>query len=145
MFPDEERKWREMSITFSMYVIYRHFCQFTFTNSKVVPTPPYLDLHYEFLVGVLIKQMDKPAHEEEDKGNDAKNADDHGDSNEDSRGPEGGGENCPEIIQTTAADLSPVLAEITKILIFFSQQFSSLLLIHHKSIQIKFEERSLGL
>ena len=113
MFPDEERKWREMSITFSMYVIYRHFCQFTFTNSKVVPTPPYLDLHYEFLVGVLIKQMDKPAHEEEDKGNDAKNADDHGDSNEDSRGPEGGGENCPEIIQTTAADLSPVLAEIT--------------------------------
>ena len=116
-----------------------------FTNSKVVPTPPYLDLHYEFLVGVLIKQMDKPAHEEEDKGNDAKNADDHGDSNEDSRGPEGGGENCPEIIQTTAADLSPVLAEITKILIFFSQQFSSLLLIHHKSIQIKFEERSLGL
>ena len=47
---------------------------------------------------VLIKQMDKPAHEEEDKGNDAENADDHGDSNEDSRGPEGGGENCPEII-----------------------------------------------
>ena len=90
---------------------------------------------------VLIKQMDKPAHEEEDKGNDAENADDHGDSNEDSRGPEGGGENCPEIIQTTAADLSPVLAEIIKIIIFILCNFAcSLLLIHHKIMQINLKD-----
>ena len=80
----------------------------------MVPKPPNLELHSDFLVvGMLIKQMDKPAHEEEDKGNDAKDADNHGDSNEDSRSPKGGGKNCPEIIQTTTADLSPVLAEST--------------------------------
>ena len=88
--------WSKNGVRWALCLIYRHIC--LFTNSKAVPTPPYWDLHYEFLVEVLIKQMDKPAHEEEDKGNDAENADDHGDSNEDSRGPEGGGENCPEII-----------------------------------------------
>ena len=114
-----------------------------------MPTPPYLDLHYEFLVKVLIKQMDKPAHEEEDKRDDAENADDHGDSNEDSRGTEGGGENCPEIIQTTAADFGPVLAEITKIFyLFFSAKFAcsckqslANLLQNHAN---KFAGRSLG-
>ena len=37
--------------------------------------------------------MDEPAHEEEDKRNDAEDADNHGDSDEDGRGSEGGGEN----------------------------------------------------
>ena len=110
-----------------------------------MPTPPYLDLHYEFLVKVLIKQMDKPAHEEEDKRDDAENADDHGDSNEDSRGTEGGGENCPEVIQATAADFSPVLAEITKIFIFSSAQnlpalANNLLLICFKIMQINLQD-----
>ena len=66
-------------------------------------------------------------HEDQEKemdrckdADDAENADDHGDSNEDSRGTEGGRENCSEIIQTTAADFGPVLAEITKILIFYT-------------------------
>ena len=93
---------------------------------------------------MLIKQMDKPAHEEEDKGNDAKDADNHGDSNEDSRSPEGGGKNCPEIIQTTAADLGPVLAEIIKIFIFSSPQnlralANNLLLICFKIMQINLQ------
>ena len=56
--------------------------------------------------------MDEPAHEEEDKRNDAEDADNHGDSDEDGRGSECGGENCPEIIQAAAADLCPVLAEM---------------------------------
>ena len=95
---------------------------------------------------VLIKQMDKPAHEEEDKGNDAENADDHGDSNEDSRGPEGGGENCPEIIQTTAADLGPILAEIIKIIIFILCNFCLLSFANSPQNHAnKFEGRALGL
>ena len=110
-----------------------------------MPTPPYWDLHYEFLVRVLIKQMDKPAHEEEDKRDDAENADDHGDSNENSRGTKGGRENCPEIIQTTAADLGPVLAEIIKIFIFSSPQnlralANNLLLICFKIMQINLQD-----
>ena len=56
--------------------------------------------------------MDEPAHEEEDKRNDAEDADNHGDSDEDGRGSKCGGENCTEIIQAAAADLGPVLAEM---------------------------------
>ena len=53
-----------------------------------------------------------PAHEEQNEGDEADDADDHGDPHEDGGGPEGGGEDGPEVVQSAPADLSTVLAEM---------------------------------
>lgn len=53
-----------------------------------------------------------PAHEEEDEGDDAEDADDDGDTHEDRGSSEGRGENRSEVVQSSSADISPILAEM---------------------------------
>ena len=52
-----------------------------------------------------------PAHEEENEGDDAEDADDDGDTNKDRGCSECGGENRPKVVQPPSADVGTVLAE----------------------------------
>ena len=74
----------------------------------------HTDVTFAFLQLIIFAQLALllPAHEEEDEGDDAEDADDDGDAHEDRGGPEGRGENRPEVIQTASADISSILAEI---------------------------------